>query len=318
MTARFRIRPRIWTTGGAVRTPWLWTPLALIFRKRRLMPRPAPASPAGLPQAIHPVSFFARHLHYHTQEGARILPRGEMRETVVREQSRVAAPNGTESARPASANPVPPLHPRERATDTRLRLRVMQDVAHVNTRILRIERIAGETEVTRLKRQAAPAVEAIVAAAKRQFRTRPPAWPAAADRVSAPRVRFIERTAETRMEPPQSKAARETPRRWRAAEPPRVTETHAAFGAPLPAQQVWRVQQPPRDQAVETMRTPSAAMAQASPTLSMSAAAPAPRGFVAPHPAARSLEGPEIDRLADNVMKRIERRVRIERERRGR
>jgi hypothetical protein len=32
---------------------------------------------------------------------------------------------------------------------------------------------------------------------------------------------------------------------------------------------------------------------------------------------APALDGPAIDRLADNVMQRIERRIRIERERRG-
>jgi hypothetical protein len=103
----------------------------------------------------------------------------------------------------------------------------------------------------------------------------------------------------------------------------RKSDPQPAAQAPIylakPAvEQVWRSAQPQsRKSSSETASSPSIAAPTAhplpphqkmdSPAAVPAAAAPAPVRF----------EGPAMDRLAEDVMKRIERHLRIERERRG-
>lgn len=317
MMARIRIRPRLWMAANPARAPWRWIPLTLLFRKRRLAARPAPAVAQAHSTSSQTVSYYTRHLHHHTHEGARIASRTHLLETILREQSKAVQPTPKDDARPASATPMPPLHTRERSMEMRLSTRVTHDLEQLHTRIHRIETIARESDVTRLERIDAFAIDKILMPAQQRFlvhRTEPgnmgQAFPA--------RRRSIHRTIDIQPEPSPSKITRPSlTRRW-AAEPDRTADVHASLAAPMPVQQVWRTQQPGRESAREAASAFSPASGAASASHSQFAAQPQASNQATPLPAPRKLDGPEMDRLTDNVMKRIERHVRIERERRGR
>lgn len=317
MTARLRIRPRLCTARSAAQAPWRWIPLSLVFLKRRLAVRPAPAIAQASSASPQPVSYFTRHLHYHTYEGARIFLRTNLRETILREQSEMLRSSPRVAARPDPASSVLLLHTHERGMETRLGLRVTRDQEQVYTRIHRIERIARESEIARLQRTITSAVDTMVLSAQQRFPIKRLAWSNDASRALAARGRSIERTAEIRMEPPQSKITRETPTRWRSTERSRAADVSASFAVPAPIQQVWRMQ-PAHESTRETVSTFSPTAGAQPVSRSQFAATQIPTGNQTPKPPAlRKLDGPEMDRIADNVMKRIERHVRIERERRG-
>jgi hypothetical protein len=86
---------------------------------------------------------------------------------------------------------------------------------------------------------------------------------------------------------------------------------------PRTVEQAWRRPAPPRESTPEIPVTPQHSIQRIqNPTT------PAIPGIVrtpgeSPTPSLRKFEGVELDRLTDDVMKRIERHLRIERERRG-
>jgi hypothetical protein len=104
---------------------------------------------------------------------------------------------------------------------------------------------------------------------------------------------------------------------WRGAAPANAPRVRAVASAPM----TWRSTAPSAPGDVEFPRERSAATsaaAEASVAASPRAAAPVAVVPSAPSPAQmKELDPRMIDRLADDVIRRVERRARIERERRG-
>ena len=293
-----------------------WIPLSLVFRKRRLQARRAPEVSAARPSVMLSQSFFTRHLHYHTHESPRILRRGELREIIERERSEVAMLAVAPLPTPTSVFST--LLLRERGMETRLGSRLLRDVEQVQNRIHRIERIVREAESVRVERQSAGIPDALAAPALRQPRMRLQTVPDPAGRTPVRHERYIERPSTIRMEPPQSRIVRETLRKRSAAEAPLPTEARVFHAAQPPVQQVWRAERPSRESATETAAVSQQSSAAPPSALLPSAGIAAQTNASPASPAvARKFDGPEMDRLANDVMKRIERHVRIERERRG-
>jgi hypothetical protein len=104
--------------------------------------------------------------------------------------------------------------------------------------------------------------------------------------------------------------------RLRKADPLSAAVPAVPFTAPA-VKQVWRQSQSPsREPSGEARGLPAAAQTAAadSPTHHrVDLLPPAPASAVLP----AKVEGPTMERIAEDVMKRIERHLRIERERRG-
>jgi hypothetical protein len=201
--------------------------------------------------------------------------------------------------------------------EMRLGLRVTHDQVQMYTHTHRIERIARESEIARTERISTSVADTTILPAQQRFRIQQLVWPHDPSQAFAAQGRSVERTAEIRVKPPQSKTTREMPTRWRGAQRSRAADVHAFFLAPAPVQQVWRTQQA-REFAPETVSTRSpAAGTPHAPRSQLAAAQTQTSSQTPPASALRKLDGAEMDRLADNVMKRIERHVRIERQRRG-
>jgi hypothetical protein len=339
MTARQRIRPRTWTTErhhtAMTQVPetsrWRWIPLSLVFRRRR-SPRAAAAAtpPAAAAQQPIILNRLAQHIHYHARENTRIFT--QFAGVAVNVIMRTLAVEAGSSPVVVSTNRVEGLI----AVHSRREMRLLHservarhDRFSTSERVVNVSRLARTvTERTATRETAATFAEPVLRQARanrHQFVQRPPA-------LRLPAITRMQVFAErvVRLQPPVTTIAapfsrpgatvmehRLARRSHRAEEPQRPAWSEpSSRHNPVPI--VWRKAQsnsdpslPPAAQFEGATSRPGAA------PVSVHAAEPARSITNAAATPALKLDGPALDRLAEDVMKRIDRRMRIERERRG-
>jgi hypothetical protein len=339
MRFKLHIRPRAWQPRGAVINSksvpaFGWRPLSLIFRRQRPR-RPSEEKAARPPVSSElpaPIVRMSSHLHYHTHQGTRtVLPRAE--------RAFAFAPLPVRNVElrllsSAQSGPQP-----ARITE-QLTLRQDRILSHERlesrSRSEREESSVVLRHVTRWRmlERSVTKVASEVGRASERFESQPP--PASASRVAslrrpslrlqagsmvdsgsdgmvrAPVSRVLSAPAAG-LEAPMARHARRNIAAAKPESPPQVV-----FRRPH-VSMVWRKEQP-RAEALGASSIP------AQVRLSADAPRAAPNGSAVPlggavlgtpSPGLLKLDGPAIDRLAEDVMQRIDRRIRIERERRG-
>jgi hypothetical protein len=302
-----------------------WVPRALVYRRRAAAPAAVDAVASASPRADQPaltVNVF-RHQHQHVQSALhrhiqqralhvaqRFLTLAHTLHTTVvspapEERSRLPRVTAglTELARPQLRAG---QHAIEHVEDDRpqpaiTRRRVERPMARARVAALPVVRAVDPPS---------PEKSAILALAPATVRTvlrlRPLSATAATPEVepTPPRPLPVIGRLQRRASPPEpSDPPVEAVERVRRTAVPTVWRANKTQTAPTSV----------ADAAIATIATPPVhRFAQAS-----AGQTPALRALPAPLPPAFSLDGPAIDRLADDVMQRIERRLRIERERRG-
>jgi len=310
-----RIRPRAWLQVGESGWGPRWRPISLLFRRRQKPADPTPAPHLRPVFQSNSISYFSRHTRHNVREGHR-FPQWNY---FVVERPRVHA-----SLERSAAPSVPaPTH----RVDVVNRLeRRIENYLHVATtrHTERILAASGQTLHVFRDTASAPAASS---PQRLGLPDPPPAGFSTGNRMKRPRAVDSEVAGLARKFDPPAGVRRphkelvlehRLATRLRTVEEPAAREPRKSVTPLRSAEQVWRRATPSlpeiQDQAARPAHKGTAAAAaaqgQAAETVRAERSAP-----LATAPA--RIEGPALDRLADDVMKRIERHLRIERERRG-
>ncbi|HLK48657.1 MAG TPA: hypothetical protein VKT49_11015 [Bryobacteraceae bacterium] len=316
MTAQPRIRPRVWPSGAQRRVPWYW-PVSLIFRKVLSRYQPAAIAPRvwGSPSGTR--SYFTHH-HYHTQQATRLVSQYVAANTFLLAQPALAAPPGVGALRHLHV-PRKLTNIRERSVETR----------HLFSGTHELRRAFRATHrVDWLERNAKAGNTAPAAGSAGDLKPAPVLRQSIRSEMREPRVYSANTALRTWLAAPPAAIGRwhedkpaihRQASRWRPAGEGAPPLPRPASTAPSPVHQVWRRNPPSLREARGETPSPASNPGRVSEN-APSRAFPEPsrsRIDSAPAQAAFRLEGPAMDRLAEDVMKRIERHLRIERERRG-
>jgi hypothetical protein len=317
MTSGIRIRPRFWLAPDKTGARWNWAPLSLIFRKQRLPQRPITGAPASLVSFFRAVSFLSGNNHFHTHESKQILRRSvhHLHFSIARYAAKHPA-SAKELRRPEAT--VLSVSMRERSIEKHLRSRILHERQESFTSARHLREFT--TQAAEVHGPGARTIEPMIASPAqrllmppRLFRSRigGPASPQAEGH-REPRRIIRGNTLDVVV------GERVTPRLRRMALP--STPPSSVTFRPRSVEQVWR--QPPQQPSRESSRekhpltTASQTTTAEAPVHTRVGASPAAPTTV-PVFAPTKLEGPALERLADDIRKRIERHLRIERERRG-
>lgn len=314
MRNQIRIRPRFWLVLPERGARWGWVPLSLIFRKQRFASGPAQSVSVWPVYLLRAVTFLSRITQHYTHDTRQIFARSiELHHFFLnRAAAERAAPARDSRGEGVS---VFNFNRGERRIEALLRLWTFHESrqSFATAHLFR----AATKRMTEDLHPAARAVESGNAAPASRLRTipdfaRPRLFEARSsltlrlqDVQAVPRKQTWEALAEDRLAP-----------RFRRVDSRPVATAAVSFAAPS-VSQVWR--QPmreSRDPIRETRDLPGIAQNRMidssapnrieSSALMQSLGVPPPR-----------IEGLAMDKIADDVMKRIERHLRIERERRG-
>jgi hypothetical protein len=316
MRIQIRIRPRFWLALRTMHTRWSWVPLSLIFRKQRLPERLTPGAPGSQTSWFRAFSFVSHNNHFYAYEKNKIVRRSV--------QHRHFSVARATVERPASAGALGhrnitvlnmPL--RERSVETQLRSSILRDHRQSFT----IERQLREItkQVAEVQGQGARPIESMTAAPAQRLLTPP--------RLFRPRIGDPSSSRPESHREPFRAIHRKTfdllveeqiTPRLRREELPAAPDPGFRF-SPRLVEQVWR--QPKQSSPEPSSERP--ALPTVSQTIIAESPVPtriAPSGLTPatmPVLVPTKIEGPAMERLAEDVMKRIERHLRIERERRG-
>jgi hypothetical protein len=284
-----------------------------VFRKRLAPEKPAIVDRATKPALPASTTLFAKHLHIHRHENPRVFPRRAIDESLVYVTRREERSTTSKLLQRQATDHFTFTTRELRTVDTILRHRIDRDRELINTRLRGLSRATTEVSPTSEHRHSgstndtAPTSRLAHRASLRSLYT-----------LEAKRqeVRRLEIAAAGGSESATSLI------RHRAAPLAREEAAHgsnirARLTHPRAVEQVWRTQNTgnesipgvlvKQERFVHTPQSPTTPPIPGLGPVLSSAASSSMRRF----------EGPEIDRLADDVLKRIERHVRIERERRG-
>ena len=315
MRIQIRIRPRFWLALRTMHTRWSWVPLSLIFRKQRLPERSTPLAPGSQTSLFRTFSLVTHNHHFYAYEKNKIL-----RHSVQHQHFSVARAT---VERPASAGPLG--HPkitvlnmplRERSVETQLRSWILRDHRQSFT-----ERHLRETtkQGAEVQGQGAPPIESMVAAPAQSLLTPPRLFhPRIGDPSSSRPESYREPLRAIHRKAFDLLVQEQIMPRLRRVELSSAPDPGFRF-SPRSVEQVWR-------QPKQTLPEPSSERPML-PTISQTTIAESPvPARIAPSGLAHAtvpvliptkIEGPAMERLAEDVMRRIERHLRIERERRG-
>jgi hypothetical protein len=316
MTSESRIRPRFWLAPDNTGRRWGWAPLSLIFRKQRLPQHPIPGAPGSLVSFFRAVSFPSGTNHFHTHQSKQIFRRSvhHLHFSIARDAAKQPA-SEKELRRPEAT--VLRVSLRERSIEKHLHSRILREQLQSFTSARHLRQIT--TQVAEVHGPGARKIEPLIGSpAQRQlmpprlFRLRigGPASPGPEGH-REPRRAIRGKTVEM-------VAERVTPRLRRMALP--SPPASSSPFRPRSVEQVWR--QPPQQGAQGLSRekhplttAPQATMAESPVHTRVGPSPEAP--VTVPVFVPTKLEEPAMERLADDIRKRIERHLRIERERRG-
>jgi hypothetical protein len=314
MRMAIRIRPRFWLAVVEPRTRWGWVPLSLIFRKQRLRERPIPGVPRSLLSLFQAFWSLSQIRHFHAHENRQTFAHSIQHQRFSLKRTANERPVSTTVLRrpeaPVGSVPLP-----EQSIEKQLRSWTLHELrqSFVIARHLReITKQVAEAH----GRPAWPAESMIVAPARQLLAT--PGLPPR--RISEPASPQPESQREvlraTRRTTCDVVVEEQLTSRLRKTQLESAAPSEAPF-TPRSVDQVWRrPQHPSREPSSDTRRLPAATQSAVAESPVHTRIDPPP---MAPAPAflPTKLEGLALERLADDVMKRIERHLRIERERRG-
>jgi hypothetical protein len=317
MRTKLRIRPRFWQASPELRPRWRWLPLSLVFRMQRMAVRSTQKAPRSLVSSSTSFSIIARHSHFHINEGSRSLTHTIQKDTLIFTRPQIQHPAaGNNSGWPVT-NSLNIASIRERHIETHLHVRRVPEKRRTFLSTDRLTRVINEVFSHPASLGTGSAEGRILTPAHRRkvqpvfFRPRTSSLALSkplplSGRAEAIRTQRVESLMEHRPAP-----------QLRIADRPMVEPIRTESATPSSVKQVWRRTQ---------LRSPDLSSESATRS-SISKSVPAgskvsykvdpPIGAASPAPTAFKLEGPVMDRLAEDVMKRIERHLRIERERRG-
>ena len=341
MTIEPRFRPRTWMANrrDSLSTPatsrWGWLPLSLIFRRLRAQLRKPPIPPGTSSLATREPTQFTRlerHIHHHTHEGARLITGGtgdfvfaQVRTETLRTLRDVS------NSRRLAGRPDTRIERNERTIASERITRLEREVH--SSHVLRERTVEQRptlpgavprnmpTHVEPSARPAQQPVDGVVAQFRRQGLSRRPVFaigirPGASPEVRAPEM--LSRRSDAAIEHRLARSAR--PGAENTFQKQVSGMAGAAIRQTVPI--VWRSaphapamtdSESPTGQSDEAMAQPTAP--SSSPRNHSSAIKSA--DFAKPGSTVLKLDGPVLDKLAEDVMQRIDRRMRIERERRG-
>jgi len=316
MRIQIRIRPRFWLALRTAGTRWGWVPLSLIFRKQRLPERLTLLAPASQTSLFRTFPFVSQNNHFYAYQKNRII-----RHSVQHQHFSVAR---AIVERPASARAL--VHPkitvlgmplRERSVETQLRNWILRDHRQSFTIDRHLREITKQG--AEVQGQGARPTESKIAAPA-QWRLTPP-------RLFRPRIGDPSSSRLESHREPLRAIHRKTfdllveeqiiPR-LRRMELPFLPDPGFPF-SPRLVEQVWRQpKQPSRESSSERQTLPTVSQTTIAESPLPTRIAPSGLAHAAvPVFVPTKIEGPAMERLAEDVMRRIERHLRIERERRG-
>ena len=339
MTTITRIRPRAWPgrrplpeLPAAPARRW-WKPLSLMFRALRLRPRtePAAARPGAPPAAHAPVTHVHRAHETHLHEGPRVTVSRFEAGRLAAAALRIQWAQGNHAEAPRLA--LPPRNPdlrivREMRVASAVRTLVRNETireTHVTGgrdvfRSWKTEKVllgGGDARQSRFRHIEESAPQSPTVRLTRIVGTLDAP-------VFSPRARVTDRPRAVRPEVSSLRDDRVEPRLSRSTQSNQADRVEQTMAAAIRRDAVpleWRSRAPiaavpeSADATIRPKGTPSNPSPPAAITVATEPATRvAPIAPAAPPP---KIEGPALDRLAEDVMQRIERRVRIERERRG-
>jgi len=313
MRTRIRIRPRISPASPQPLSRLGWVPLSLIFRKQRSPERPGPSAPRSSVVLFNVWSFLTQIRQYHMQEGRQLFARSSLSLHFFLNRYAAERPPSTKDFRRPQAGALS-LQSREASIETQRRfwrLHVWRQSFTTADYLKRITKEVMDTYYPRVQSadgtSASPA-DRLLTAPELQARIFTPGFPLSLpQREVSGAVRrqasetVVEDRLRTRLRKVNAKSARVP-----------------AFPFTVPAvQQVWRQGQLPlRGSLGEKQSLPAAipsTTADSSNQHKVELLPPASAPVVLPP----KVEVLSMERIAEDVMKRIERHLRIERERRG-
>jgi hypothetical protein len=314
MRTRIRIRPRIWLAPPKPLSRLGWVPLSLIFRKHRSPERPGQSAPRSPVVLFNVWSFLSQISHYHMREGRRLFARSTQHLCFFLNRTAAERPARTKDSRRPEASPFS-LHSRERRIETQLHYWRLHEWRQSFTTTDYLRKTAKE--MTDANRPRAWSADDTVTSAPDRLLATPgllrarifaPAFPLSPHQHDVPgtiKRQTLEAVVEDRLT-----------LRLPKADPQAAPVPAVPFTVPA-VQQVWRQPQlPSRRSLGETRGLPTATQsttADSSTHHKIDLLPPASASVVLP----AKVEIPTMERIAEDVMKRIERHLRIERERRG-
>jgi len=313
MKPRIRIRPRIWLALPKPLARLGWIPLSLTFRKQRLPERVLPGA-AGSPITLFSMLSFLSQIHHHqANEQRQIFARSIQHRHFFLNRVGAQRTVPTKGSRHPEAITFHELR-RERSMEMLLHYWTLRESRQSFTATHHVREITKQLTDGRPQRVwlaeppvAAPAQRLLATSELLHLRLFAPgslsAWQPEAPR--GIRRQTLQAAEEDQL----------TPRHRKADSSPAPVST-AAWTAPL-VPQVWR--QPQRalqDSLTAAGRLPATAQTMPTNSLMQHKVDLAPPPSVPPVLPGK-VEGPTMERIAEDVMKRIERHLRIERERRG-
>jgi hypothetical protein len=313
MKPRIHIRPRIWLALPKPLARLGWVPLSLIFRRQRLNERPVKSAAGSHISLFNVVSFLAQIRRYHTNEGRQIFARSIQHHHFLLNRVAAQRPASARDSQRPEASVFHERH-RERSIETLLRFSRLVESKQsfrATRRVWEITKHLAENRPPRFlsaeTMATTPAHRLLVIPELLRLRLFDAASPFSHQQQEANGA-MRRQTAEAVVE------GRLTPRLRKAD--PQPGSNPPALTVPS-VKQVWRQPQPAaRESSSETRRLPTAAQATPvdSPTQHrVDLLPPAPASTILPG----KVDSPTMERIAEDVMKRIERHLRIERERRG-
>jgi len=320
-----RLRPRTWMSRR--RDPVIldsplrwWRPLSLIFRHQRSHVRLP--EPQTLPGASHSqptlTTHLERHAHYHTHLSARLFVQDGRGDRIRLSRTPENDWRRFHDARIPHriADVVVRIRPERRIINAE-RLFNISQLLRSRTTEQNVTRLAHHVETRQLTRGFHPMPRPLSGISVRQFRDAVPIVQRTKHRLDT--IESFSSTAPTTTSQ-MSRAPLEHRARRRTRDPgePSAERLRERFVEQHRVPIVWRQGLADRNEANGAGRAQGAEFRVASaPAVHEPSALPrASVSSMSPVTVAK-LDGPAIDRLADDVMQRIDRRIRIERERRG-